>query len=1414
MDDDFINDLLDSVQLEEPASASSTSTAPLKPAVAAKSAVKPAVVKAAAAVKPAAKAAATKPAADSIEAGEAVSKLAAGKFRLSSIKEAIKAKGMWAGAVDPVIIPDLQGAVPKGEVSEDDEVEEDATSDAGSVSSTDSAPPAKKPAGALFRPKVEVIDIRRPHTPALLKSFDELIVNASDHAKEYSASAGTPPAQRVTRIDATFDVETGRFVLENDGPGIPVVVHEEATQMKKDGAPIYVPEVAFSIFLAGTNIDKDPASIKGGTNGLGAKIANVHSQEFIVETVDPHTRRFYSQRFRDRLDVIEPPTIVDLRKPADVRAAGLLPESTRPHTTVSYQPTYAELGYKMRGGSLLAEDVRELDAWLRLRLHQTAAYVGDKVVVTYNGDRCETTNVARLGRLLANTMGTDADQAVVLTGVAKATEAPFKAYPWELAVIVLPAGKKVKATAAAQNMTLINGVVSNKGAHVQYIRHTLSEAIEVRLRKATKSTGRKKAPNKSVAVAEVLAAKSSGKKAPAAPKEEKEPAMSMKETLAGVRLVMCSPIPWAGRPDWTGQRKDELTLLVGTAERYTMTAAFLKSVADTVTERILMAQHGKTGHAKNAKHTKAKFAKTAKRAHTYLMAAEGDSAITLLKSGLTQKRKAIPVGGPSLDWCGIVSLQGVIPNAAREVSEIETTEGETISVCSQKLRQNERLMALAEAFGLREDRAYETAEEQATLNYGKMLLCVDQDLDGTGKIAPLVLVWLHLFWPALIRDGKVGRFMTPLVRCYPKAKGAPVVEFFYETELHHWLAADESRAAKYTIKYYKGLATHNKAEGKRMFRPAAFQASIYTYTLDDVAAAMFRVHFGPDPSLRKAELVTPVAHPTYEAAAEMRRRREIPVGAVQLNVDTKLYKNEAIKRQIAGGADGLNPARRKILAGAIHRFANEAKSKELKIYQLGGYVADKMFYHHGETSLNGTIVYLAQTFPGARRYPYLLGEGQFGNRHGDKAGSARYIAVKQSPLTEVTFPPKDRWHLSYVEEDGERAEPRYFVPVAPMAALESYRIVSEGWNHDSYGRSLDAVLAVTRAYIGGDPDLVAAGDALHAGLGTALTDALELVEALAKRWPLPPETRGHGGEVRFYRGEAYSFGAYVWTEETRTVTITELPMGVTTAKYLKSLVLPGKGGKANMRGELIEAIHDRCSENHVELEIVLKPGAFAEISEKFGAAAIDPVEDALLLRSSLRPHLNYYSKDGGVLEFGECYLAAILYWAPLRRDLYQTRVGREHIVARLRILEEENVLRYIPLAAELDLSSLGDDEAAARVLQERGFLKLNTGLLHRPEYTPNEELEARVLRGSYDYILDLKERELVQSAVVKRQKRLQELRADQARAEALLGERPTPCASLWLQELEAFLAVVRKGIDTDWRFEARSKDNDDDDDDE
>lgn len=1177
------------------------------------------------------------------------------QFKIYDVKEHAKIRGMWAGSVTPITIADLYGLTTEN----------------------------------------QMIELTSPHTPALLKAIDEIIVNATDHTKGCEKNIHI---KRVTKIHITY--ENGTVSVYNNGPGIPIV--------KEPQSGLYVIEIAFSKFLTGTNIEKPVDSIKGGINGLGAKLANVHSNIFTVETVSGKNK--YIQTFKNRLSDIGTPIISKTTEPE--------------HTKVTFKLAYEELGYKSDNQTYLTD----IDSWIRLRVHQVAAYVGEKVEVMYNNNICSTVNAELLANLI-----TDEGEHVVST-ICKNTD---NGYNINIAAIIMPPGKKVKKRASAQNMSIVNGVISNKGSHINYIKKVIKDFVTAKMSKLTKG-------------------------------EEKQ------DISTNMKLVICGCIPGV---DWSGQNKNELQISNKVLEQYKIPDPFLKNISTALMGKMLVVKKDEI-KVEHDKYIKAKNISIAKlRKQCLLLVAEGDSAITLLRAGLTQKcnKQASSSGfSPSFDWCGIISLQGVIINAAREISSFATDDGD-VNIRSVRLKSNKRLNMLADAFGLRYDYTYSKQSELDSLNYGHLILCVDQDVDGTGKIASLVLVWLYTFWPALLANKRVGKLMTPLIRAYPKTGKSKPIEFYYENELDHTLESDVTFVTKHHIKYFKGLATHDASEATDMFTSTNFSKNVYIYTMDDAADELFKIYFGCDPALRKKILVTPVRHLTYDESVYLRKTQEIPIGQVQLDIDTKLYKNDAINRQISHAIDGLNPARRKILMGSIMRFSTD--SKELKVFQLGGYIADKMLYHHGDMSLNKTITYMAQSFPGARKYPYLTGVGQFGDRHGSKAGSARYIAVKLNPITSSVFPSEDRWLLPYIFDEGIRAEPEYFVPILPMAILESYQIVSEGWNHKSFGRSLKSVLRIVRDYIKGDPELIALADILHE------TEDVSMVPyALSFKYPLTID-----GDIRLYKGNEYSFGNYHYNSDKNVIHITELPIGVVTNTYLESL--------EKLKDKYIASIEDYSSVTEIEINIYLKPGAFDTINSNYGDSTIDAVEDFLNLKASLKPKLNYYSCKGGVLEFEDNYIADVLYWAPVRRDLYKARLIRKEIILRILVIKEEAIIRYISMSNKLNISSMESETIANKVLADNKFPKINSGLLTSPGYTSNDSLEQKLLHSedaTYDYILDLRERDLTKLALQKRYTVCDKHKADLLVVNNYLSEKPFAGSSLWLQEIETLLEKLKK----------------------
>lgn len=112
------------------------------------------------------------------------------------------------------------------------------------------------------------------YVPGLYKIFDEIVVNAADN-KQNDAN--------MDEIRVTIDRESGEISVWNNGRGIPIEIHA------KEG--IYVPELIFGHLLTSSNYDDTQKKVTGGRNGFGAKLCNVFSTEFTIETQDSRQKK-------------------------------------------------------------------------------------------------------------------------------------------------------------------------------------------------------------------------------------------------------------------------------------------------------------------------------------------------------------------------------------------------------------------------------------------------------------------------------------------------------------------------------------------------------------------------------------------------------------------------------------------------------------------------------------------------------------------------------------------------------------------------------------------------------------------------------------------------------------------------------------------------------------------------------------------------------------------------------------------------------------------------------------------------------------------------------------------------------------------------------------------------------------------
>jgi len=101
---------------------------------------------------------------------------------------------------------------------------------------------------------------------------------------------------------------------------------------------------------------------------------------------------------------------------------------------------------------------------------------------------------------------------------------------------------------------------------------------------------------------------------------------------------------------------------------------------------------------------------------------------------------------------------------------------------------------------------------------------------------------------------------------------------------------------------------------------------------------------------------------------------------------------------------------------------------------LGGYIGEHTAYHHGEQSMYSTIIGLAQTFVGSNNINLMAPNGQFGTRAqgGPDAASPRYIFTQLTPIARKVFRQHDDALLAYLDEDGKKIEPEWYMPVIPM----------------------------------------------------------------------------------------------------------------------------------------------------------------------------------------------------------------------------------------------------------------------------------------------------------------------------------------------------------------------------------------------
>ncbi|TFK40935.1 DNA topoisomerase [Crucibulum laeve] len=130
------------------------------------------------------------------------------------------------------------------------------------------------------------------YVPGFFKIVDEILVNAADNKIN-------DPSMDTLRVN--INLEDSTISVYNNGRGIPIEMHSQEK--------MYIPELIFGHLLSSSNYDDDEKKLTGGRNGYGAKLANIYSHEFIVETADKNTQQKYKQTWTNNMSNCGKPKI-------------------------------------------------------------------------------------------------------------------------------------------------------------------------------------------------------------------------------------------------------------------------------------------------------------------------------------------------------------------------------------------------------------------------------------------------------------------------------------------------------------------------------------------------------------------------------------------------------------------------------------------------------------------------------------------------------------------------------------------------------------------------------------------------------------------------------------------------------------------------------------------------------------------------------------------------------------------------------------------------------------------------------------------------------------------------------------------------------------------------------------------------
>ncbi len=623
----------------------------------------------------------------------------------------------------------------------------------------------------------------------------------------------------------------------------------------------------------------------------------------------------------------------------------------------------------------------------------------------------------------------------------------------------------------------------------------------------------------------------------------------------------------------------------------------------------------------------------------------------------------------------------------------------------------------------------ETDNHHFQAGIGEMIV---HNTDGS-HICGLILNLFHYFWPELLQLGYMSLCATPIVKVY---QSSDIIPFYTLNDYETWL--EQNGTKQFRAKYFKGLGTSTAAEAREALDN--IDDKIITFGSDALVDQSINLAF--DKKLtndRKLWLME-----RYDPKDNIDRNiQEVPVSDY-INKELIHFSYYDNQRSIPNVMDGLKPSQRKILYTAIKYLS----VSEMKVAQFGAKVAEKTDYHHGEASLMGAVIGMAQNYMGSNNINLLEPLGGFGTRlNANDAASPRYIFTKLTDVAKKVFDNRDSQLLKYLDSDGMSIEPEWFVPIIPIILVNGTIGIGSGFSTE--------VLKYNPA------DL-----------------CKYLMKLLDNGRPvknLKPWYRGFKGTIeRIDTGKYRTIGCYSFDDAKRTLRISELPVGVWTDDYKEFI----EGMLLDKAETAITDVRHGSSDVVVCIDIIIKPSEYERIREM-------DTEDFLLkfkLISKLScTNMYLFDHEGIISKYSNVYEILKEFYT-VRLDYYVKR--RDAIIAvlqyELNILKNKVMFIKHVKEGKIKLQKIADESLLSYLIENQFYQ--NNGVYGSP-------LDEPTLK-EFAYLIDMPIKSITYENAKKLEKQTE---AKEAELEAIIK---LSANDMWKSDLSDLLeAVEQSNID-------------------